>query len=103
MRVNANEEQFEIVSIKDKKGLFTCLRVDRKTVPTRLTTYEIRHDDNCSGVPAQVAARIFANHWGTILLKDKLELNEQGYLNLERDDFFYLGEYIRLAEFLKSP
>ena len=47
--------------------LFTCLRVDRDTVPQGMYMYEVRHDDDQQGEPVQIANWIMVNHWGTLI------------------------------------
>ena len=51
MRVNAMTEQFEDVTVLGHPMIFTCLRVDRDTVPEGLYMYEVRHDDDQQGDP----------------------------------------------------
>mgnify|MGYP000116842500 CR=1 FL=1 len=67
MRVNAMTEQFEDVTVLGHPMIFTCLRVDRDTVPEGLYMYEVRHDDDQQGDPVQIGNWIMVNHWGTII------------------------------------
>ncbi len=39
-------EKFEDVTVLGHPMLFTCLRVDRDTVPQGMYMYEVRHDDD---------------------------------------------------------
>ena len=55
MRVNAMTEQFEDVTVLGHPMIFTCLRVDRDTVPEGLYMYEVRHDDDQQGDPVPVS------------------------------------------------
>lgn len=66
MRVNAMTEKFEDVTVLGHPMLFTCLRVDRDTVPQGMYMYEVRHDDDQQGEPVQIANWIMVNHWGTL-------------------------------------
>ena len=34
--------------------LFTCARIDRKTVPEDLSCYDVRHDDDCRGIACEI-------------------------------------------------
>ena len=54
MRVNAMTEKFEDVTVLGHPMLFTCLRVDRDTVPQGMYMYEVRHDDDQQGEPVQI-------------------------------------------------
>ena len=60
-------EKFEDVTVLGHPMLFTCLRVDRDTVPQGMYMYEVRHDDDQQGEPVQIANWIMVNHWGTLL------------------------------------
>lgn len=51
MSVDARKERFELVEVFDRPMLFTCLRVDRNTVPKGLYLYEVRNDDDQCGIP----------------------------------------------------
>lgn len=53
-RVNAALEDFELVEVFGRPMLFTCLRVDRATVPEGYHVYEVRHDDDGDGIPCQI-------------------------------------------------
>lgn len=48
-------EKFEDVTVLGHPMLFTCLRVDRDTVPQGMYMYEVRHDDDQQGEPVQIA------------------------------------------------
>lgn len=78
--VDAMTENFEEVTVLDHPMLFTCVRVNRKTVPEGLYMYEVRHDDNQHGLPVQIANWIMVNHWGTLISNKpiKLEPNNVG-------------------------
>lgn len=72
--IDAREETFEEVTAFDKPMLFTCLRIDRDTVPKGLYVYEVRHDDDMQGRPVEIAERILVNHWGTLLSNKPIRL-----------------------------
>lgn len=67
MRQNAMTEKFEMVTVFDKPMLFSCLRIDPKTVPSGMYFYEVRHDDDGEGIPVQIKKFILVNHWGTLI------------------------------------
>ena len=66
MSVDARKERFELVEVFDRPMLFTCLRVDRNTVPKGLYLYEVRNDDDQCGIPVEIGRWIMVNHWGTL-------------------------------------
>lgn len=47
-------EKFEDVTVLGHPMLFTCLRVDRDTVPQGMYMYEVRHDDDQQGEPVNI-------------------------------------------------
>ena len=57
-RYNAMEESYEAVEVLGKSALFTCIRLDRDTVPKGLYLYEVRHDDDGVGDPVHIAQGI---------------------------------------------
>lgn len=88
MRYEAEKLMFQGVEAAGVKGLLTCDRVQPDSVPKDLYLYEVRHDDDCQGIPAEVGKHIMVNFWGTLLTAQKLDgAEEQGYLLLKEDDW----------------
>lgn len=67
-------EKFEDVTVLGHPMLFTCLRVDRDTIPQGMYMYEVRHDDDQQGEPVQIANWIMVNHWGTLISNRPIRL-----------------------------
>ena len=67
MQHNAIKEIYDRVEVLGEKMFFTCGRIDRSTVPVGLHVFEVRHDDDCMGIPCQIADWIWVNHWGTLI------------------------------------
>lgn len=63
MTVDARKERFELVEVLGHPMLFTCLRVDRSTVPKGLYLYEVRNDDDQCGLPVEIGRWVMVNHW----------------------------------------
>lgn len=108
MRENAMTEKFENVTVLGHPMLFTCLRIDRATVPEELHMYEVRHDDDQQGNPVQIANWVMVNHWGT-LISDKLltlipsEHVSNAYLDIDPEtDWNYEGTVSTIQEYMKS-
>ena len=97
-RVDAKETCWEKVEVLGREGLFTCLRVDRNTVPEGWYMYEVRHDDECQGEPVEIALWVMVNHWGTLLVKEPFDLEKSQFANNAylcidpEEDWNYLGE-----------
>ena len=102
-RLNAMTERFEEVEILGKPALFTCLRIDRNTLPPGLYMYEVREDDESSGIACQIARNIMVNHWGTLITREPIKLPRDGYLDIENDDLNYgVGSVCTVKEFMKN-
>ena len=87
MTHDAMTEHYEEITVCGKPALFTSIRIKRDTVPEGLYAYDVRHDDECRGIPCEIAPFIMVNHWGTIILTEPLELPDDGrrYLDEETD------------------
>lgn len=60
---NAMAEQFDEITVCGKPALFTNIRLDRNTIPDCLYAYDVRHDDDCLGIPCVIALYVMVNHW----------------------------------------
>lgn len=69
MKTDARTERWEIVTVCDIPMLFSCLRIDRNTIPEGLYLYEVRHADDDWGEPVEIAKGVLVNHFGTLLSK----------------------------------
>lgn len=102
-RYNAMQEDFEEVTILEKPALFTCIRIDRNTVPHGYHVYEVRHDDDNQGCAVQIAKGILVNHWGTLITRDEIKLPTDGYLDIHPDDLNYdCGDCHTMKEFMEK-
>lgn len=106
-RQDAMKEIFEEVTVMDKPMLFTCLRIDRATVPKGLYLYEVRHDDDMRGDPVQIANWIIVNHWGTLISSEPLKLTpsktvNNAYLDIDPEkDWNYEGVEATISEYME--
>lgn len=106
-RQDAMKEVFEEVTVLDKPMLFTCLRIDRATVPKGLYMYEVRHDDDMRGDPVQIANWIMVNHWGTLISSEPLKLTpsktvNNAYLDIDPEkDWNYEGVEATISEYME--
>lgn len=100
MLVNPFEETYQLIQMDDYNCLFTNLRLDRTLLPKGLHCYDVRDSDDLNGSFAQVKPFILVNHWGTIICKDEIPMNEYGCYYPEGDDVF-LDKSISLTSFLE--
>lgn len=97
---NARELKYEGLELFGQTVMFTCLRIDRSTVPEGLFAYDLRHDDNCDGKICEAAPYIMVNHWGTILCREPIAMPDSKYRAVTEDDYSYTGEEIALDDYL---
>ena len=62
---------------------FTDERIDPSTIPSGLYLYEVAGDDECGDIPSYIGKNIAVNFYGSIVLGCELELNSDGFLNLD--------------------
>ena len=102
---DTEKERFQEVEIKGHYGLFTDSHIDRDKIPEGLYCYELRHGDDNS-YPAALELSVVVNYFGTMLMSDKLEL-ENGMIELSYEDFGFTGEELSILEYqanyLKEP
>jgi hypothetical protein len=102
-RYNAMKEQYEEIEVLGKSALFSNIRIDRSSVPKGLYLYEIRHDDDNFGNPAQIARGILVNHMGSIITNEPIKLPPDGYLDIDPEkDWNYLGGNWTVKEFMEK-
>lgn len=108
MRVDAMTEEFEDVTVLGHPMIFTCLRVDRETVPKGLYMYEVRHDDDQQGDPVQIGNWIMVNHWGTIISNKPIRLEpspnrNNAYRDIDpENDWNYEGTTTTVKEYMEK-
>lgn len=95
--INANEADYERFEILGHDALFTCLRIDRKSLPEGLHAYDLRDEDS-TGEICELKSHVMVNHWGTVVTREPIEGAEDGVV-LEDNDYNYLGEDMMLDEF----
>ena len=95
MTFHAMTEHYEEITVCGKPALFTSIRIKRDTVPDGLYTYDVRHDDECRGIPCEIAPFVMVNYWGTIILAEPLNCRTMGGGILTRTP---TGTTLRLEE-----
>lgn len=63
----------------------TVLRVPKEQRSESLYYYDIRHDDDCQGIPCELANYILVNHLCTIATKQELKIGAHGYILSEEE------------------
>lgn len=101
-RFDANEVSWEKVKVLDKEGLFSDLRIKRDSIPEGYLMYEIRHNDEDWGEPVEIALGVLVNFFGTLLVKESLELESSptgnAYLCIGEGCWEYLDEIVKFSK-----
>lgn len=58
-------------------------RIDPSTIPEGMYLYEVAGDDECGDIPSYIGKNIKVNFYGSIVLGCELELNSDGFLDLD--------------------
>ena len=88
-------KKYEIVTLFNEPVLFVNHRIDRAGAELEgLYVYDVRHDDECLGIPCQVKPFVLVNHWGTIISR-KPVIKEF----IEEDDWNYEDEFLTIEEY----
>lgn len=96
--IDVNSRQLQEVEIKGHYGVFTELRVDKSTLPKGVNCYELRHGDDDS-YPVTVEENVSVNYYGAVLMTDKMELGQEGYVSISYDDFGFTGDEMTMLEY----
>ncbi|MDD4808081.1 MAG: hypothetical protein PHU30_06280 [Oscillospiraceae bacterium] len=89
-RRDAKTDTYEKIELFGIEMLLTTARIDRSSVPEGLHLYELRHDDEDWCDPVQIGRGILVNFYGTVLSREPIELNADGFLDLDADAISYL-------------
>lgn len=102
MSCNAMTEHYEEITVCGKPALFTNFRIKRDTVPDGLYAYDVRHDDDCRGIPCEIAPLSWSITGERLFLQSRWScpMTDGGTLMKRRT-----GTMIRLEEQrkIKSP
>ncbi len=88
------KQTFEKIEINNREALFTNDRIDRSKVPQGYYAYDIRHDDDDSSVAETIEKNVTTNHFGSILVKEKIPMTKNDYTPIY--DINFLGEDVEL-------
>lgn len=101
--IDARTEHFMLIDMDGYICLFTSNRLDRDTIPEGLHCYDVR-DDGSNGEFAQVQRFVWVNHWGSILCKQAIPLDEEWncyYPN--RDAIYFPYSDLTMEQFQNTP
>lgn len=106
--VDAMKETFANVTVLGHPMLFTCFRIDYKTVPDELFIYDVSHDYEQCDKPTQITNFTMVNHFGTLISDTKIDLELNFFrTNAYRDidpenDWHYDGSSATIQDYIKA-
>lgn len=78
MTFHAMTEHYEEITVCGKPALFTSIRIRRDTIPDGLYAYDVRHDDECRGIPCEIAPFVMVNQKRT----RRTQYNRDGWFSV---------------------
>lgn len=78
------DDKFDAVEVCDVKGVFTDERIAEQDVPKGLYKYDLRYSDEI-GEFTSIEKNVIANHGGTVLLKEPLDLGAKGGIEFDEE------------------
>lgn len=90
-RYDARKETYEEIEIFDTLALFSAGRIQKDSVPEGFYCYEVRHDDECMGIPCELSFHILVNFWGTVISKVLLIRDDECRRYIEDEEWGYTG------------
>ncbi len=95
--LTANEIGYEAIEIFGKKGIFTNMHDDHKTLPLGLYAYDLR--DECDGHINELKTCVRVIHWSTVIIMEPIADADDG-IDVTENDYQHLGADPTLAEFV---
>lgn len=88
--MSSKNRKYNVVTINNKLALLTYSRIKTLDTSDGLYTYDIQSSDDGFD-PSAIRKTIMVNHWGSIILKEPLLLDKNGWLYLDKSNFKYLN------------
>lgn len=94
------DDDYELVEVAYHAALFTNKRITEADIPKGMYCYHLRHDDD--GEFCTLEKRVIANHAGSIVTKELIDLGDKEYIELDEDSSpCFSGENMSLYMFRK--
>lgn len=78
------DDKFGAVEVCDVKGVFADARIAEQDVPEGLYKYDLRYSDE-TGEFTSIEKNVVANHGGTVLLREPLDLGANGFIEFNEE------------------
>lgn len=102
MARDARKEHFMLVDMDGYICLFTNARLDRDTIPKKLYCNDVRDADS-DGTFAEIQPFVMVNHWGTLISKEPIPLNQFHCYWPNRDAFYFPDISLTLETYQNTP
>ena len=100
--ISLDKEEYEIIEIAGKTGLFTNSRITNDDIPKGLYCYHLRQSDDGERF-SSLENIVTINHGGSVITKESIELGEKGYISLnENTELNFLGELTTITEYFQG-
>lgn len=76
VRCDTRKETYEEIEIFDTPALFSAGRIQKDSVPEGFYCYEVRHDDECRGIPCELSTHILVNFFGNCNIQSSANKRE---------------------------
>ena len=73
------DDDYEFIELFGQPALFTNSRITEADIPRGMYCYHLRHDDE--GLICTLEKRVGANHAGSVITKEPIDLGKQGYIS----------------------
>lgn len=80
------DNKFDAIEVCDVKGVFSNESIAPQDVPKGLYKYDLRYSDE-TGEFTSIEKNVVANHGGTVLLKEPLDLGANGFIEFNEEIF----------------
>lgn len=78
------DNKFDAIEVCDVKGVFSNESIAPQDVPKGLYKYDLRYSDE-TGEFTSIEKNVVANHGGTVLLKESLDLGANGFIEFNEE------------------
>lgn len=92
------DDEYEHIEIFGQPALFTNERITDENIPKGMYCYHLRHGDD--GSFTSIEKRVTADHAGSVVTKEPIDLGENGYISFTEDTTpNFMGNMMSLYEF----
>ena len=101
-RMDAKNVTYEGIELFGKPAIYTDWRIDRNTVPKGFYAYDLCYSDDTWSYPTQIAEYILLHFFGTVIISEKVELQEDKKRDMDRADMGFTGKSHTLMEYMEK-